>query len=99
VQGGANDGASCTVGSECPGGTCDGSCQNAPGAPKALTWWEHCPNNEPCPGPTLGDIDGVIQCVGGVADQLVSNVLCLQFPTANACATPAVPTPTPTSTP
>ena len=68
------------------GRTCDmGSCANIPGPGKSLTWWEHCPNNEPCPGPTLGDMDGVIQCVDDVADQLVGNVLCLQFPNGAAC--------------
>jgi len=97
--GGANDGVACTVASECPGGTCDGTCQNSPGPTKELTWWEHCPNNEPCPGPTLGDIDGVIQCVDDVADELVSNVLCLQFPNGSTCPTPVVPTPTVTPTP
>lgn len=82
------------------GRTCDmGSCANIPGPGKSLTWWEHCPINEPCPGPTLGDIDGVIQCVDDVADALVGNVLCLQFPNAGACPTPAAPTPTVTPTP
>jgi hypothetical protein len=97
-NGGTNDGVSCAVDSECPGGACNGSCANSPGPGKALTWWEHCPNNEPCPGPTLGDIDGVIQCVDDVADELVGNVLCLQFPNGGACPTPAAP-PTPTVTP
>jgi hypothetical protein len=80
----------------CDGGTL--TCDNIPGPGKSLTWWEHCPNNEPCPGPTLGDIDGVIQCVDDVADELVGNVLCLQFPGSGTCPTPA-PTPTPTITP
>ena len=82
------------------GRTCDmGTCENVPGPNKSLTWWEHCPINQPCPGPTLGDIDGVIDCVDDVANGVVSNVLCLQFPNGAACATPAAPTPTPTSTP
>lgn len=97
--GGANDGASCFAVSECPGGTCGGSCQNIPGPGKSLTWWEHCPTNATCPGGDLSDIHDVIECVNDVADGLVSNVLCLQFPNGSACATPAVPTPTPTSTP
>ena len=92
--GGSNGGAACTVGSECPGGTCQGSCSNPPGNPKGITWWEHCPINEPCPGPTLGNLAGVIDCVDATADQLVGNVLCLQFPNGNACPTPN-PTPTP----
>jgi hypothetical protein len=85
------------------GRTCElGTCENQPGPNKSLTWWEHCPINQPCPGPTLGDIDGVIDCVDAVADGVVSNVLCLQFPNGAACATPAptatpeAPTPTPT---
>jgi hypothetical protein len=82
------------------GKTCDmGSCANIPGPGKALTWWEHCPTNSPCPGPTLGDIEGVIHCVDDVADGLVGNVLCLQFPNGGACPTPVVPTPTVTPTP
>ena len=75
------------------------TCDNPPGNAKAITWWEHCPTNEPCPGPTLGDIDGVIGCVDDAADALVDGLLCLQFPNGVACPTPAVPTPTPTQTP
>jgi hypothetical protein len=70
------------------------SCANVPGPTKPLTWWEHCPNNEPCPGPTLGDIDGVIGCVDSIADTTVDKLLCLQFPNGSAC-----PTPVPTATP
>ena len=81
----------------CNAGTCD----PVGGPNQAITWWESCPSNQPCPGPTLGDMDGVIGCVDSIADGLVGNLLCLQFPNASACptATPAVPTPTPTSTP
>lgn len=92
--GGTNAGAACTTGSECPGGTCMGSCDNIPGNKNVITWWEHCPTNEPCPGPTLANLDGLIQCVDATADQLVGNVLCLQFPNGSACPTPN-PTPTP----
>ena len=98
--GGSNDSASCVVSTECPGGACNGNCANNPGPGKPLTWWEHCPMNEPCPGPTLGDIDGVIDCVDSTADQLVDGLLCLQFPNGAACPTPtAVPTPTDTPIP
>lgn len=78
-----------------------GTCDSIPGPNHPITWWESCPSNEPCPGPTLGDMDGVIDCVDSIADGLVGNLLCLQFPNASACptATPGVPTPTPTSTP
>lgn len=76
------------------------NCDNIPGPNKPITWWEHCPTNEPCPGPTLGDIDDVIDCVDSTADQLVDGLLCLQFPNGAACPTPVLtPTPTPTTTP
>ncbi|MEO6028734.1 MAG: hypothetical protein ABIR79_17865, partial [Candidatus Binatia bacterium] len=80
------------------GKTCDvGSCANIPGPGKALTWWENCPTDASC-ATDVSDIHDVIECVGDVADGLVGNVLCLQFPNAGACATPA-PTPTPSVTP
>lgn len=98
--GGTNDGTACVAVSECPGGTCGGTCQNSPGGGQHITWWEHCPTNEPCPGPTLGNMDGVINCVDDAADALVDGLLCLQFPNGQACPTPVLtPTPTPTSTP
>jgi len=75
-----------------------GTCENPPGNAKSITWWEHCPGNDPCPGPTLGDLDGLIDCVDQTADTLVGGLLCLQFPNAGACPT-AVPTPIPTATP
>jgi hypothetical protein len=40
-----NDGASCAVDSRILGAPATGR-HSGPG--KALTWWEHCPNNEPC---------------------------------------------------
>ena len=87
-----------------------GSCDNLPGTVRPITWWETCPSEGPCPKPTLGDIDGVIQCVDDTADRLIDGLLCLQFPNAGACpgaqptpcatATPVdTPTPTPTTTP
>ncbi len=78
------------------------TCQNPPGNAKGITWWEHCPTSAPCPGPTLGDLDGLIGCVDSTADQLVDKVVCLQFPNAGACPTVTpgdTPTPTPASTP
>ena len=81
------------------GKTCNaGTCDPVGGPNQAITWWESCPNNEPCPGPTLGNLDGVIGCVDSLADGVVSTLLCLQFPNGNACPTP-VATPTPTVTP
>jgi hypothetical protein len=49
----------------------------------------------------MNDHSDLSNCVDSVADDVVGNLLCLQFPNAGACptATPAVPTPTPTSTP
>ena len=95
----AISGAAVKEGKVCTAGTCD----PGTGPNKPLTWWEQCPSNEPCPGPTLGNMDGVIGCVDSIADDLVGDLLCLQFPNASACPTatptPGVPTPTPTSTP
>jgi hypothetical protein len=83
------------------GKTCDaGSCSPVGGPNHAITWWESCPNDATCPGPALGDLDGLIVCVDSLADGVVSNLLCLQFPNGSACPTPTPSaTPTPTSTP
>jgi hypothetical protein len=76
------------------------TCDNIPGPGKPFTWWESCPTNEPCPGPTMSGINDVIDCVDSTADHLVDGLLCLQFPNGAACPTPvATPTPTPTATP
>ena len=72
------------------------TCGNPPGNAKSITWWEHCLINEPCPGPTLGNLAGLIDCVDETADDAVGGLLCLQFPNGGACSTP---TPMPTSTP
>lgn len=91
-----NPGASVKEGKTCNAGTCD----PVMGPNQSFTWWESCPNNQPCPGPTLGNLDGVVDCVDSLADGAVSTLLCLQFPNGAACPTPvATPTPTPTSTP
>ena len=75
-----------------------GTCENPPGNAKAITWWEHCPTNASCPGPTLSDDDDVADCIDTVADGLVGGLLCLQFPGAGACPT-VTPTPTPSPSP
>jgi hypothetical protein len=78
------------------GKTCDPGtlkCTNPAGG-KSLTWWDSCPTNDPCPGPTLNDDSDLSNCVDSVADGVVGNLLCLQFPNKGAC-----PTPVPTSTP
>jgi len=91
INGTVQEGKVCGVGN-----TCDPQPGN-----QAITWWEQCPiDDTPCPGPTLGDLNGLIDCVDRTADAMVTSLLCLQFPNAVACptATPT-PTPTPTSTP
>jgi hypothetical protein len=66
---------------------------------KTITWWGSCPSDSgPCPGPTLATMDDVVDCIDSTADQIVDELLCMQFPNGNACPTPAV-TPTPTVTP
>jgi hypothetical protein len=83
------------------GKTCDPGtlkCTNQPGGAKSLTWWDSCPTNDPCPGPTMNDDSDLSNCVDSVADTVVGNLLCLQFPNAGACPT-LTPTPTPTATP
>jgi hypothetical protein len=91
-----NLGGSVKEGKTCNAGTCD----PVGGGNQSFAWWESCPNNQPCPGPTLGNLDGVVDCVDSLADEAVSTLLCLQFPNGAACPTPiATPTPTPTSTP
>ena len=80
------------------GKTCDPGtlkCTNPAGA-KPLTWWDSCPTNDPCPGPTMNDDSDLSDCVDRVADSVVGNLLCLQFPNQGACPTPV---PMPTSTP
>jgi len=73
--------------------TLDGRCDPAP---KQITWWGSCPSEGgSCPGTTLTDLDALIGCVDSTADQIIDELLCLQFPNGGACATP-VPTPTPT---
>jgi hypothetical protein len=63
------EGRACNMGT----GNCD------PG-PKEITWWEHCPESNTCPGPTLGTIGDLIDCVMASADTIVDELLCLQFP-------------------
>jgi hypothetical protein len=88
--------SSCQVqeGKNCNTG--NGKCEPAP---KQITWWESCPSEGgTCPGTALTDLDGVIACIDSTADQIVDELLCLQFPNGGACPTP-VPTPVPTATP
>ncbi len=76
------------------GKLCDVDLKCAP-APKTVTWWGSCPSDSgPCPGPTLATMDDVVDCLDSTADQIVDELLCMQFPNGNACPTPN-PTPTP----
>ena len=71
-------GCSVQEGKVCNLGTCD------PG-PKEITWWASCPN-EDCPGTALTDLGDLISCVDASADEIVDELLCLQFPGVYACA-------------
>ncbi len=84
-------GYSIQEGKVCDPGTL--KCTNPAGG-KPLTWWDSCPTNDPCPGPTMNDHSDLANCVDDIADDVVGNLLCLQFPNREAC-----PTPTPTATP
>lgn len=81
------------------GKMCDAGTLKCTNAPKTITWWGSCPSDSgPCPGPTLATMDDVTDCIDTTADQIVDELLCMQFPNGNACPTPVV-TPTPTVTP
>jgi len=61
------------------GKICDtGNC-TPQGAPHAITWWEHCPEQDTCPGATLSTIGDLIDCVDSSADAIVNELLCFQF--------------------
>jgi hypothetical protein len=57
-----------------------GSCDPIPGPNKPITWWENCPENDTCPGPTLANISDLIGCVDSAANAIVSELICFQFP-------------------
>jgi hypothetical protein len=61
------------------GKTCGGgSCQPVPG--QVLTWWGSCPSSATCPGTSLDNTGDLVECVQGVAEDMVDELLCLQFP-------------------
>ena len=88
VLGTVQEGKFCDIGNTC-----------SP-APKTVTWWGSCPSDSgACPGATLTTMDDVVDCIDSTADQIVDELLCMQFPNGNACPTPAAtPTATPTPT-
>ena len=59
------------------GKTCSaGSCAPTPGN-KKITWWGICPESD-CTG-TLATLQNLIDCVDSSADEIVAELLCLQF--------------------
>ena len=59
------------------GKTCSaGSCAPAPGN-KKITWWGICPESD-CTG-TLATLQNLTDCVDSSADEIVAELLCLQF--------------------
>jgi hypothetical protein len=65
------------------GKTYDGgtlTCDPVMGPNKPITWWEHCPESDTCPGPTLADLSDLIGCVDSAADAIVDELMCFQFP-------------------
>lgn len=81
------------------GKMCDAGTLKCVNAPKTITWWGSCPSEVgACPGTALATMDDVTACIDATADQIVDELLCMQFPNGSACPTP-VATPTPTVTP
>jgi hypothetical protein len=60
----------------CGGGS---TCDAAPGGQK-LTWWETCPTSNTCPGSAVSSLSDLIDCVDDVADEIVNELICFQFP-------------------
>jgi hypothetical protein len=62
------------------GKTCDmGSCAPV-GGNKNITWWGFCPQSGSCPGTALADLDDLKGCVADTGDNVIDELLCLQFP-------------------
>lgn len=57
------------------GNTCDPSPGN-----QVITWWNVCPRNNACAGPGLSSLNDLVECVDDTADEIVSELLCFQFP-------------------
>jgi hypothetical protein len=75
-----NAGGTVSEGTACNNG--NGHCTGG-GANKVITWWGVCPESD-CTG-TVTSLSDLIACVGnnggtGSADQIVDELLCLQFP-------------------
>jgi hypothetical protein len=67
-----------------------GKCDNGP---RTLAWWGSCPFEDgACPGTALATMDDLTACVQTGADEIIDELLCLQFP-QESCP---IPTPMPT---
>jgi hypothetical protein len=63
------------------GQICNGvDCDPIGGPGQPFTWWENCPESATCPGTALTDLQGAIDCVDATANDIVAELLCLQFP-------------------
>ena len=72
------------------GKTCNtgnNSCDPVGGPNQKITWWSNCPESDTCPGPVLSTRDDLVACVDSAADQIVDELLCLQFPLGWPCPT------------
>jgi hypothetical protein len=56
-----------------------GTCQNTPGGQK-LTWWETCPRANACAGSSVSSLNDLTECYEDTAAEIVSELLCFQFP-------------------
>jgi hypothetical protein len=65
---------------QCVAGSCDPAAGN-----KKITWWENCPESATCPGTALTVLDDLIACVDTAANEIVAELLCIQFPTGWPC--------------
>jgi hypothetical protein len=61
-------------------------CDPTPGM-QPITWWENCPTTT-CGGQPLTDLDGLSGCVDSSADEIVDDLLCMQFP-SGWCGSPS----------
>lgn len=55
------------------------TCDPSPGN-QVITWWNVCPRNNACAGPALASLSDLIGCADDTADEIVSELLCFQFP-------------------